>query len=492
MASESVPKQKPMTTPADEIISGLALQIVREASRPEVSVSSLSDLAERDAGFAARLLSIVNSPVHGFSRKVTSIRQAAALVGVTTMRNIALGLSITDLVPVGDAGEALIAIGLRRAVAAQRIAEALRLPQPNEFFTAGILLEVGVLAHARLNLREAADIATSPAASRPTRERAVGGRPHPERGAELARKWYLPTELVEAISRHHDPKPPDAPISKVAWAAEHAAAVFEGGNTEQLRTHALMALTRIGLPRPEAELVLSELPERVRVAASAFLRSVGTQQELDKVLLDANARLREMNQQYEGLIRSMEAVLAQKQDLVLQLEQANTELARVAATDGLTDLLNRRAFFDAVGRDLARARRSGEPIALVLFDVDHFKTVNDTHGHQVGDQVLREISKSTLSTLRKGDIVGRYGGEEFSVLLNPAPFREALMVADRIRAAIAATPISSAKGTFYATASFGVSAFRPDDTIETLVARADTALYASKGAGRNCVSAEPT
>jgi two-component system cell cycle response regulator len=157
------------------------------------------------------------------------------------------------------------------------------------------------------------------------------------------------------------------------------------------------------------------------------------------------------------------------------------EVERLAKFDPLTGLANRRVFEAALNREVARAKRTGMPVTLVLLDVDHFKRVNDTYGHQAGDEVLRHVGEALGHVGRETDLVARYGGEEFAVILPDTPVAEAMKVAERLRAAVADFP-----GLVPVTASAGVAVL-PGNANDppSLVQAADEALYESKRAGRD-------
>lgn len=172
------------------------------------------------------------------------------------------------------------------------------------------------------------------------------------------------------------------------------------------------------------------------------------------------------------------------------------ETRRLAATDPLTRLMNRRAFMMCVEQELARADRFGGPISVAMIDVDHFKSVNDKHGHGAGDQVLVAIADIVRHAIRRADIVARWGGEELVLVLPGTPLEGAHIVAERVRQSIAATPISVV-GTTCAfalpiTASIGIAERDERETIESLIARADVAMYAAKQSGRDRVALDST
>ncbi len=173
--------------------------------------------------------------------------------------------------------------------------------------------------------------------------------------------------------------------------------------------------------------------------------------------------------------------------LLLAREQQEAELLRLALVDPLTNAPNRRGFFNALNPWLALARRPGNSTALIMLDLDHFKRINDNYGHPIGDQVLKAVAEIGQSQLRDSDLIGRLGGEEFAVLLPRTTAQDAMMVAERMRQAIMAVQIKAEKAVLCVTASFGVTTIRPDDSMVSLIKRADDALYAAKKAGRNQV-----
>lgn len=167
------------------------------------------------------------------------------------------------------------------------------------------------------------------------------------------------------------------------------------------------------------------------------------------------------------------------------LYRANRRLAVLAAYDPLTGLLNRREFLRALGAELVRAQRASEPLAVIIADLDHFKRVNDNHGHLVGDQVLVCVAGDLARSVRPFDVVARLGGEEFAVVLPRTDRHGATLVAERIRSLVSLTTCGSLPAV---TVSCGVAAYPQDaDSLRDLVKRADDAMYAAKRAGRNRV-----
>jgi diguanylate cyclase (GGDEF)-like protein len=172
---------------------------------------------------------------------------------------------------------------------------------------------------------------------------------------------------------------------------------------------------------------------------------------------------------------------------MLNLKKQGQRSRKEAETDSLTGLLNRRTALSQLEREIQRIRRTRQPMVVLMLDLDHFKSMNDTYGHLTGDRILAKIGSVLKATLRGADIAARYGGEEFLVLQFDTTLEDASIVATRIYKAVEeagrelAVPI---------TVSIGVTDLRPDDTVESVLHRADKALYASKQRGRNRFSVD--
>ena len=187
-------------------------------------------------------------------------------------------------------------------------------------------------------------------------------------------------------------------------------------------------------------------------------------------------------------VRDMLGIIANQVAVSLQNAGMYKKMETMATTDGLTGLTNHRTFQERAADMIERAGRHGHKAAILLTDVDHFKSVNDTYGHPVGDEVLRRVAKVLAAAVRKIDVVARYGGEEFVVLLEATDEKGAVGLAERIRQDVAAQLIESDKGAFQVTMSFGVAVCPDDaDNRERIIEYADHALYHAKQTGRNRV-----
>jgi diguanylate cyclase len=233
-------------------------------------------------------------------------------------------------------------------------------------------------------------------------------------------------------------------------------------------------------------------------------------QERADQLQKFSTQLRQSAEQYPGVAALLEGVITvtksvreENQKLEKRLVETSTEVASLrmnidhiqqeAMQDPLTGVKNRKSFDAAIGKLIRASREKGEPLALILADVDHFKSFNDKWGHQTGDQVLRLVAEVMNANIKGQDLLARYGGEEFAILLPGTRLENACMLADRMRGAIEARRLKKRRTNEdlgVVTLSMGVALCRAEDSIESLIERADARLYDAKKAGRNRVHSE--
>ncbi len=184
-------------------------------------------------------------------------------------------------------------------------------------------------------------------------------------------------------------------------------------------------------------------------------------------------------------IAAQVSMLIEKSLLYQQLFDLNQQLKEQALRDVLTGVFNRGAIFEHLTSRLSQAQRKGRPISVIMADIDHFKDVNDTHGHLAGDAALRAVASAIQQALRDYDQIGRYGGEEFLIVLDDTPLDDAKVIAERVRAAIETLEVSHGPLILRTSLSLGLAQAAEGERPEALIARADAALYAAKEGGRN-------
>jgi diguanylate cyclase (GGDEF)-like protein len=186
----------------------------------------------------------------------------------------------------------------------------------------------------------------------------------------------------------------------------------------------------------------------------------------------------------------VERVSAFTSQVAVAIENAQLfeQAYHLSVTDSLTELMNRRRFFEITKTELERTLRYRRTLSVMMIDIDHFKTINDTHGHATGDLALREVAGRIKHSVRAVDVVARYGGEEFVVLMPETNLQEALQVAERVRKSVSDDPIEENSVEVWATLSIGVAEMdEQSSNIDTLIRYADQALYTAKAKGRNRV-----
>lgn len=486
--------QNPEQTDAGAPASMLSTQILQAAIRPNVTVNELVTICQNDPAFVVRLLGHVNSPRYALRSKITSVLQGVSLLGVRGVRNLALATAVADLAPNSPEGDSMLSLCLRRGIACRLVAEKLG-KTPEDFYTLGMLAEIGLLARVREDPTSAVQIARAPAAMRVMLERGRGFEDHATRGGTLVRAWGLDPEISAAILAHHDPKPPATDLGRVLWLAERIAAVMEGGDAAANRIEAIEAAKQLNLTTADMDAMLKALPAQLVDTTSELNRALPPQPDLELLMRDANAALIEINRSYADLVVQLEAIIKDRERLAEQLKEANQQLSLLAMTDALTGLPNRRAFEEALIRDLARTERQGGPLTLILLDADHFKKVNDTYGHHGGDMVLRALSDVLRESTRSSDVAARVGGEEFALILPQTDSDNALVVAERVRMRFAVRKVILEDGRVVkATVSLGMATTKAPgckNLDQALYDAADKALYGAKSSGRNCVNIAP-
>lgn len=275
------------------------------------------------------------------------------------------------------------------------------------------------------------------------------------------------------------------------------------GYATTFATNGEQALSRMNTALPDLVLLDLMMPEMDGFQVCENLRTNPDRREIPIIFLTASQEKKHLLQAFDrGAVDYItkpfnppELLARVKTHLELkhtrdELKKAVAELEKLATTDSLTGIANRRSLLLMGENEFLRARRYNRQLSVLMLDVDRFKQINDTYGHAVGDEALTAIAKAIVSTLRKGDSFGRFGGEEFLAFLPETNLDYAVEIANRIRTTIAELSLFSRKKLVQMTISIGVTEYtQEDDSIDTAIKRADRGLYYAKHRGRNLVVA---
>ncbi len=243
--------------------------------------------------------------------------------------------------------------------------------------------------------------------------------------------------------------------------------------------------------------VLSEGADEISTGNYGITLSLQSNSEIQDLAISFNRMSLKLKEQREAMLKQIAILESQKQEIAAQneeLAETNARLEQIAITDQLTGAYNRRYIMREIEQELAIAIRHGLPLSIIMIDIDHFKNVNDNHGHQVGDEVLKEIVQVLSASIRTSDLLGRYGGEEFIVIAPLTGLQEALVLAERLRETVNKWPFETTYGFLKLTISLGVVTFDGKDDafsgslLDDLLVMADSEMYKAKAMGRNRVS----
>ncbi|QDZ29458.1 biofilm regulation diguanylate cyclase SiaD [Noviherbaspirillum sp. UKPF54] len=198
-----------------------------------------------------------------------------------------------------------------------------------------------------------------------------------------------------------------------------------------------------------------------------------------------------LSERYSKQLRQLERLARISDRYQLMMRDLNEALKEASTKDALTGIGNRRMLMERLKAETARAERLGRPLVLAILDVDHFKSINDEHGHEAGDKALVELARVIESSVREYDSCGRWGGEEFLIIMPEIGADEAVNMIERVHAAVGALRVRAGQAQICVTASFGIAERRQGESISETINRADAALYAAKHAGRDRYEVAP-
>jgi len=483
-------------------LPAIAVRVLQLCQSDNLDIGQIAETLAKDPALSAKVLRLVNSPAFGLRQEVRTVPHALALLGLNAIRTLALSFSLVrDLKKSQSAGlDAYWKRSIISAVAAREIATHLRFSAPDEAFLGALLQDIGILALGRVAGRHYEKVANQAGDNHvhlAKLERDTFGADHADIGAWLIGTWHLPEPLRLAVAWSHKSTVELGSsagtvglhedvirLAKIVRLSGVVADVWGCRNTgfamEVLKAEAPRT---VGLAADELAPILSRVAAAIPQVASLFEVQLGTGEEITAVLEQATETLVMVTMRASRQIDSARQAIDSLEQKTRVLEEASTR-------DKLTGLFNRARFDSYLQEEFAAAAQSGKSLSLIMTDVDHFKKVNDTFGHAMGDEVLVSVAKALTGRLRPRDLIARYGGEEFVLVLPETDGPGAEVVAERIRQKIEQTPHNIGTGPgLVVTMSFGCATFNPQPYPDggSLLKAADEALYAAKRAGRNRV-----
>jgi len=479
----------------------IAVQILSTVQKEDFSLKDLEKIISADPALTSKMLRLANSGFYAIPNQISNISRALAVLGTNVIKNIALSFVIAADLKNSEQSYFDFDYFWRRsvttAVAAELVFEAIGKKDEDIFVTA-LLQDIGVLVLYLNQGTRYVDVLKNAVNDESLclmkAERETYQFDHQYFGALLLEDWGIPGSITEPIRYHHEPeRAPNDILEKASIldVANLLSAIYSNQETAQnVRQLQEKLESFFSMDSDKTRELLDTVAIQSIEILNIFEIDPGDIKPYSQMLQEANDELGKLNLSYEQLVLELKESKAKAESFANELRNANDKLEKLAFRDGLTNLYNHRYFQEILAKELARVERYGHPIALLLFDIDHFKKVNDTYGHPAGDQVLINMARAITKAIRPSDIIARYGGEEFAVILPETDFSGMKVFAERLRRCVAALSTEVEDNSIKVTISCGGAHFSPGETVSPniLINTADRALYMSKENGRNKVT----
>lgn len=476
-------------------LPSVAMEVLEFTREDSVDLREAARVIQNDQALATKVLRTVNSSYYGLSRPCSTIRQAIVYLGANTVRTLVLGFALVDTMANPDDGNHFDFVDYWRrdlftAVAARELANIHQLCDPDEAFLGGLMQDIGMIAmHRVLGAKYVQALSQTNGDHRklPKIERDTFEIDHAAIGAEIAKKWKFPKQFIACIRNHHSSRNAAPAHMAIVRTVELANLIpllltFKDADGPR-RTLMRDASEWFDIPQKQLPTLLNVVIKAASELSSLFRLDIGECVDVEELLAEAEQRLVQLHSQLDRENQ--------------ELRENNESLSQQNLVDGLTGAANRLHFDHALNEQFNRAARDGRCVAVIFCDLDHFKPVNDTHGHQAGDYVLVEVARRMMECIGSRGMVARYGGEEFAIIVPEGNRIAATEIAEKVRREVCAAPVALNGTSQHAeaidvTMSLGVAAYEP--ALATIMTRpdqllkvADQAVYAAKKAGRNCV-----
>jgi diguanylate cyclase (GGDEF)-like protein len=455
----------------------VVMQILKLSQDPDIGTARIAEVISRDPALAAKILKVANSAWCGLQREVITVNQAVSLLGVNGAMSMALSFSLVQgLQKISGTFDSHYywRRSIIAAIAALSISSFISTPNREELFVAGLLQDIGMLI---LNGAMPAYAALAQPAKRDHGilieiERNKLKTDHSQVGSWLLNRWGLPEQLVAAVGHSHQPDKILEPLLNAVAVSSLIANIWTAQDTAKAAEAAAIAADNfLGISSEPFEQILIKIAADLPEATRDLDIQVGDDILFEEMLYKAREALVEFN---------------------LRTVQEARYFAIQAQQDKLTSVYNRYYLTEILRERFEHSRAAAKPLTILFTDIDNFKTINDAYGHSAGDAVLISVAKTIQATIREQDIVARFGGDEFIVLLADAGEKVGDEVAKRICYLVENQPIDVGDGIrIPVTLSVGWTVLTASSDVQSpseLLKIADQSLYAAKLGGRNRVA----
>ncbi|MDO8948482.1 MAG: GGDEF domain-containing protein [Desulfocapsaceae bacterium] len=484
----------------------VASALISLTSREDTTLTDIADLVSKDIALSAKILKVSNSAFYSFPQQIGSINQAVSILGINAVRSLVLSFSFLSI-RTGKKSDhfdfqKFWERSLASAVAARLILGNVKGADTEEIFISGLLQNLGELIFAKTFPDEYEKVLCQLDEEQGTAaeiEKKLIGVDHCFIGYEVAKSWGFPEVLLLPILFHHDPQQYAGQNLKIkattnaVYLSDILINILTSHSPEEYHKKFQKEAKKLfGLSGADINSILSDLHHQLDQAAAYFGLNIKNTKSIQEILQEANIKLSLLNLNYDQINQQLVQTKIKLENLTVELQKKNKILDNLANIDGLTEVYNHRYFQTSLDKEINRSIRHQTTISLLLIDIDHFKNFNDTYGHQAGDFVLKKFCEILQDNLRKYDALARYGGEEFAIILPETSEEDALLVAEKLRAAIENATFVDLNHEYHVTASFGLTSTSPGKVDNfnknNFINQSDLALYDAKKEGRNRVA----
>ncbi len=486
-------------------IPAVITRIIDLSSKETITAARLASEIQRDPLLVSRILKITNSSYYSLSKEVTTLSSAVAILGISTIQSIVMSAAILNTLYEKDTSlhlhlDHFWQYSFFSAVSCQLLAKEKKYSVPEEAFIVGLLHNIGDLVFLKSEPEVYQDIfeKKKEGFSALKLEKASFDTDHARVGYAFSKKGNLPAFMQEAILHHHYPPSYKGKCIKTRrmtvfiYLADTMTDVFM--STEKANAilkFKAMARKWGGIDEEHSEYILNKVGDEIEKSKEIFDELSFCVKNYEDILQEANYQLGKITLDFHKINRKLKAreleLVKLNNELLIENKErkmAEEKIKSLAYYDSLTGLANRLMINKQLTREICRAERSNEKIAVLFIDLDHFKNINDTLGHDVGDMLLKEVAARLCSSMRKHDSIGRLGGDEFIVLQTQLRSPDNVITLSQRIISLLKSPFELASNSLYVTPSVGIAVYPENGTDEqTLIKNADTAMYSAKERG---------